>query len=181
MYPDYLIHFNKNHSPKNGQFTSGDGDSDGVRDDHHNYSKNKVTSPDGKNISVSKPLSRYTGSKAEKYLKKDGIKKVRKIIKDEYIKKYGRTGRGKNLDEDERKYDIAYTKAYKKVSEQWKKESRLAPWQDEEFDNRMKKELSKMVDLTGNSNNIAVLLDLGFDKTGAEFVSKFLYENRNDA
>ena len=43
----YLIHYNKNHSPKNGQFTSGDGDADGVRDDHHNYSKNKVTSPKG--------------------------------------------------------------------------------------------------------------------------------------
>ena len=26
---DYLIHFNKNHSPKNGQFTFGDGDGDG--------------------------------------------------------------------------------------------------------------------------------------------------------
>lgn len=40
-YPDYLIHFNKNHSNKNGQFTSGDGDGDGIRDDHHNYAKNK--------------------------------------------------------------------------------------------------------------------------------------------
>ena len=40
-YPTYLIHFNKNHSPKNGQFTSGDGDGDNIRDDHHNYSKNK--------------------------------------------------------------------------------------------------------------------------------------------
>lgn len=40
-YPTYLIHFNKNHSSKNGQFTFGDGDGDNIRDDHHNYAKNK--------------------------------------------------------------------------------------------------------------------------------------------
>ena len=34
MYPDYLVHYNKNHSPKNGQFTSGDGDGDGIANDH---------------------------------------------------------------------------------------------------------------------------------------------------
>lgn len=45
MYPNYLIHFNKNHSSRNGQFTNGDGDGDGIIDDHHNYSRNKV---DGK-------------------------------------------------------------------------------------------------------------------------------------
>lgn len=37
----YLIHFNGNHSRKNGQFISGDGDNDGVVDDHHNYKRNK--------------------------------------------------------------------------------------------------------------------------------------------
>ena len=31
---NYLMHFNKNHDPKNGRFTFGDGDSDGVIDDH---------------------------------------------------------------------------------------------------------------------------------------------------
>lgn len=31
---DYLIHFNSNHSPKNGQFIRGDGDKDGIVDDH---------------------------------------------------------------------------------------------------------------------------------------------------
>lgn len=34
QYPSYLIHFNRNHSSKNGQFTSGDGDGDGTRNDH---------------------------------------------------------------------------------------------------------------------------------------------------
>ena len=39
MYPSYLIHFNKNHSKANGQFTSGDGDGDGRGDEHHRYTK----------------------------------------------------------------------------------------------------------------------------------------------
>lgn len=39
MYPDYLIHFNKNHSSKNGRFTSGDGDGDGIANDHSHSSK----------------------------------------------------------------------------------------------------------------------------------------------
>lgn len=33
-YPNYLIHYNKNHSSKNGQFVSGDGDGDGITNDH---------------------------------------------------------------------------------------------------------------------------------------------------
>ena len=35
----YLIHYNKNHSSKNGQFTSGDGDGDGIANDHAHRSK----------------------------------------------------------------------------------------------------------------------------------------------
>ena len=38
-YPDYLVHFNKNHSKTNGQFVSGDGDGDGVVNDHANQKK----------------------------------------------------------------------------------------------------------------------------------------------
>lgn len=33
-YPDYLIHYNRNHDKKSGRFTFGDGDGDGIRDDH---------------------------------------------------------------------------------------------------------------------------------------------------
>lgn len=36
---DYLIHYNKNHSKANGQFISGDGDGDGVVNDHANQYK----------------------------------------------------------------------------------------------------------------------------------------------
>ena len=39
QYPDYLVHYNKNHSKSNGQFVSGDGDGDGVTNDHANQKK----------------------------------------------------------------------------------------------------------------------------------------------
>lgn len=35
----YLMHFNRNHSSKNGQFISGDGDGDGVLNDNKNQRK----------------------------------------------------------------------------------------------------------------------------------------------
>ena len=69
-YPDYLVHFNKNHSPKNGQFTSGDGDGDGISNDHAHRSKKS-----GKVIAV-----------WEK--DKDTLKKTRqKIIKEQKEKR----------------------------------------------------------------------------------------------
>lgn len=37
----YLIHYNKNHSKSNGQFTSGDGDGDGIANDHANQRKER--------------------------------------------------------------------------------------------------------------------------------------------
>lgn len=39
-YPSYLIHFNKNHSSSTGQFISGDGDGDGIVNDHAHRSNN---------------------------------------------------------------------------------------------------------------------------------------------
>lgn len=42
-YPNYLIHYNKNHSKKNGQFISGDGDGDGTADEHHRYSEKGIS------------------------------------------------------------------------------------------------------------------------------------------
>ena len=35
-YPSYLVHFNRRHDPKTGMFTFGDGDGDGIRNDHAN-------------------------------------------------------------------------------------------------------------------------------------------------
>lgn len=39
-YPTYLVHYNKNHD-KLGRFGSGDGDGDGIVDDHHNQKEAK--------------------------------------------------------------------------------------------------------------------------------------------
>lgn len=40
-YPTYLVHFNKNHDSKNGQFTFGDGDGDGLLGDHYSEKEKK--------------------------------------------------------------------------------------------------------------------------------------------
>lgn len=53
-YPSYLIHYNKNHSKKNGQFVSGDGDGDGTADEHHRYSKNGVSIKTEKRSGITK-------------------------------------------------------------------------------------------------------------------------------
>lgn len=37
----YIAHFNKNHSPKDGKFTSGDGDGDGIINERKQYKRNK--------------------------------------------------------------------------------------------------------------------------------------------
>ena len=77
MYPDYLVHFNKLHSKKNGQFVSGDGDSDGIADEHHRYSKNGVVEKwsgdrvrsikiDSKNVKKNYKISRKMRDDLEK-------------------------------------------------------------------------------------------------------------------
>ena len=43
-YPNYLIHYNKNHSKANGQFVSGDGDGDGEVGDGRKSTKTKSVS-----------------------------------------------------------------------------------------------------------------------------------------
>lgn len=44
----YLIHYNKNHSKANGQFVSGDGDGDGIANDHANQRKSTSSTPRSK-------------------------------------------------------------------------------------------------------------------------------------
>ena len=39
MKPDYLIHFNRQHDPKTGKFVFGDGDGDGIANDHAHAGK----------------------------------------------------------------------------------------------------------------------------------------------
>lgn len=52
MYPTYLVHFNKLHSKANGQFISGDGDSDGKVDEHHRYTKGTLSGKSKKDIAA---------------------------------------------------------------------------------------------------------------------------------
>ena len=66
----YLIHFNKNHSAKNGQFVSGDGDGDGIVDDHGNRLNGRKKNPEkiltriryGAQVNLSKKGSERAGT-----------------------------------------------------------------------------------------------------------------------
>ena len=49
-YPSYLIHFNKNHSSSTGQFISGDGDGDGIVNDHKNQTNAKESAEKVKSL-----------------------------------------------------------------------------------------------------------------------------------
>ena len=55
---NYLCHYNQNHSKKNGQFVSGDGDGDGITNDHANQNKKKSG---WKNMSKGKKALAITG------------------------------------------------------------------------------------------------------------------------
>jgi hypothetical protein len=39
---DFIMHYNKNHSKSNGQFVSGDGDGDGIANDHKNGNRDGI-------------------------------------------------------------------------------------------------------------------------------------------
>ena len=83
-YSSYLVHFNRNHGKKDGKFTYGDGDGDGVSNDHGNPKDNKNTgdNKDTKSVITSSTLrnikvpvttryihdERKTDSRAEKYV-----------------------------------------------------------------------------------------------------------------
>lgn len=63
---NYLCHFNQNHSKKNGQFTSGDGDGDGIVNDHAHRKKVAFGG---------KSKDEYTKSMYSKY-RKEGYNKL---------------------------------------------------------------------------------------------------------
>ena len=161
-FGNYLCHFNKNHSPKNGQFTSGDGDGDNIRDDHHNYKKNKG------DLSVSKSLKKYTGKNAEKNLKKDGYYKVASNLSKEYEKRYG-DGSGKNTSIADKKRKNAIRNLDKKA------EKMLLNGVSEQ----------EVFDFYGNMENKifnddaveygrAWMKDIGFNDMDADVINKFL-------
>ena len=124
-YPSYLIHYNKNHSKKNGQFVSGDGDGDGTADEHHRYSKNGVK--DSKSYNIQKEYdsswgrNRYTissinkiGNKNVDKMSNTSKKKINFNLRDGVYttpkdKKLSDKQKNKN-DEISKKYDQAMKK-----------------------------------------------------------------------
>lgn len=84
---NYLVHFNKNHSTKNGQFVSGDGDGDGIIDDHHNQKSSnkkattKATTTTGSSKST-KSKSANTAKTVKKTSEKDKYPKLKGVPKD---------------------------------------------------------------------------------------------------
>ena len=93
---DYLMHFNKNHDPKNGQFTFGDGDDDGIRDDHAHRGKKDTP------IAV-KALNPAFGVRSYKQLRRENSED-RKRHEDSVIKRGTKT---QTLAFDENRLDNA--------------------------------------------------------------------------
>lgn len=149
-YPSYLIHFNGNHSSKNGQFISGDGDKDGIVDDHAHRSKT---------------VKRYSGENARANLAKDGSYKVKKLIGKEQKK------RGYKSDRSQINADLkkAESIANKKFNTLKKKDKTL-----DEYD------LQDMIDDAYdrvhdyNKERITDIMGAGFDKKSAELIDKYL-------
>lgn len=151
---DYLAHFNKNHSKANGQFTSGDGDSDGITDDHHNYKKNKI-------------VSRYSGENARKNLIKDGTYKVHKNLNKITTKP------GKHEAEEAQRYskilEVSRKEAMKRFERERKTDKTLDEFDLEDF---IEEEVNKRY--SPKDRTLAVLLDAGFEEEGAKLVADYL-------
>jgi hypothetical protein len=93
---DYLIHFNKNHSKKNGQFTSGDGDGDGIVNDHAN--QKKPASKEARSLYkyMKKKSWRVRDDDIREKLKRN--KSFQEIAKDEELQKSFKKFRGAGYD-----------------------------------------------------------------------------------
>ena len=61
FYPNYLIHFNRQHDPKTGKFIFGDGDGDGIANDHAH--KKKIITSSNRNITFKERPTSKTESK----------------------------------------------------------------------------------------------------------------------
>lgn len=173
----YLIHYNKNHSKKNGQFVSGDGDSDGIVDDHHNYSKNKVTSPKNGSSGVSKSLKKYTGEKGLENMKKAGFMKVAKALSKDYGKRY-RDAPGKNTEEADKKYKKKLADLEEKTWKKYEQKGKIADdggyiW-DEKIADWYNKEYDKIVSQDKIDYGRAWMKDLGINEQDADVINHFL-------
>lgn len=91
-YSEYLMHFNKNHDKKSGRFSFGDGDGDGIRDDHSNQSKKQSKSDGSKKTLVvsspKNPRNPFSGHKKTKIeVSDDAYKEVMKADTKHAIKR----------------------------------------------------------------------------------------------
>ena len=163
IYPSYLIHYNKNHSKTNGQFVSGDGDGDGISNDHKNQkepvnlkkiqkmgsydvyklTKKMIDKKRSKLYGVNDSRRKYNGAIGEKSA--EMLRKREELSKeaDEYAKK--KASKNKKLDEYD-ELDIAEEYFWKK------------------YDPR--------------SMTYAYLLDLGYSEQGANLVAEKLSGTR---
>ena len=66
----YLMHFNMNHSPKNGQFIAGDGDGDGIIDDHRNQRNESSYNTRRSDGSLAKGKYSSRGNEKKRYFTK---------------------------------------------------------------------------------------------------------------
>ena len=159
-YPSYLIHFNKNHSSSTGQFISGDGDGDGVIDDHHNYKKNKL-------------VSKFSGENARENLRKAGTYKVHKMVdkelkKGDKLDRYGRAKRSiERIESDYKKAEEIGTQKFNKLKQ---KDKTLDKYDLEDF---IDEAYDRIHDY--KQDTIDRLLDAGFDNDGAEYVAGYLH------
>lgn len=83
-YGNYLVHFNDNHSSKNGQFIRGDGDNDGQIDERHRYTKRELKNKKRVNSEIAYQNKKISNLKSRKQeydnsiaeLKKSGMKSL---------------------------------------------------------------------------------------------------------
>lgn len=97
--PSYLCHFNKNHSKTNGQFTSGDGDGDGITNDHRNQ----------------KPFKSMSRKEQKAYIKERQEKQNKIQNRSLHINDFDDTPEGKQLLSDERKA----AKIFEELDRKW--------------------------------------------------------------
>ena len=165
MYPDYLVHFNKLHSKKNGQFVSGDGDSDGIADEHHRYSKNGV-------------VEKWSGDRVRSIkIDSKNVKKNYKIsrkMRDDLEKAHNSSKPGKHYTEVANKTAAANKKAeemaWKEFNSRKAKGEKLDEYDYEDIFDKFISNLSP----TGRDYTVAALLDLGYSERDAKDVDEFL-------
>ena len=111
-YPTYLVHFNKNHDPKNGQFTFGDGDGDGkIRERFEQIGKENNLS----RKEIDKAYKDYKNT-AKKVGSSETISKYDKYVYNANTRKSTIGNNRKN-----RKDILAYSKSAKKDEKQARK------------------------------------------------------------